>query len=46
MSSTLASMTVQLVQNTWRALTNSYLLGQLRVVIEPSIWFNPSVIQF
>lgn len=46
MNGTLAEMPVQLVQKGLDALTKSYLLEPLRVVIQPNMWFNPTMIQF
>lgn len=43
---TLASIAVQLVQKASDASTKSFLLGSLRVVVEPYIYFNPAVVQF
>lgn len=42
----LTEIAAQLFQKTWDALTNSCLLGPVRVAIQPYMCFNPAVIHF
>lgn len=42
----LVGMTIQLVQKAWETLTTFCLLGTLRVMGQPYLWFNPAEIYF